>query len=117
MGHMRNVRNFGLETCMGQTAYRRRWEDSVKWILEKQDGRKWTGLIWLRMWTWYITVNFRAFLDHWFTTHVRNDHKNIHSHSGIRTRDPVYERSMPASQTRGHQVGKFCGLTLRYENL
>jgi hypothetical protein len=27
---------------------RRRWEDNIKWILEKWDGVVWTGFIWLR---------------------------------------------------------------------
>jgi hypothetical protein len=27
---------------------RRRWEDNIKMILEKQDGVLWTGFIWLR---------------------------------------------------------------------
>jgi hypothetical protein len=37
----------------------------LKWIFKKQDGRVWTGLIWLRiatsgglLWTWYCTFRF-----------------------------------------------------------
>jgi hypothetical protein len=29
----------------------RRWEDSIKWILERWDGMGWTGLILLRIGT------------------------------------------------------------------
>jgi hypothetical protein len=32
---------------LGKPGYR--WEDDVnKWILNKKDGRAWTGLIWIR---------------------------------------------------------------------
>jgi hypothetical protein len=30
---------------------RRRWEDNIRWILEKQDGKVWSGYIWLRIGT------------------------------------------------------------------
>jgi hypothetical protein len=26
-----------------------RWQDNIKWILEKWDGMVWTGFIWLRI--------------------------------------------------------------------
>jgi hypothetical protein len=32
---------------LGRPRYR--WMDNIKWILEKQDGMVWTGLIWLRI--------------------------------------------------------------------
>jgi hypothetical protein len=28
---------------------RRRWVDNIKWILQRQDGVVWTGLVWLRI--------------------------------------------------------------------
>jgi hypothetical protein len=31
--------------------YRCKWEDKLKWILERQDDVLWTGLIWLRIGT------------------------------------------------------------------
>jgi hypothetical protein len=30
---------------------KRRWEDNIKYSVDKWDGEAWTGLIWLRIWT------------------------------------------------------------------
>jgi hypothetical protein len=30
---------------------RRRWEDNIKTVFKKWDGKAWTGLIWLRIGT------------------------------------------------------------------
>jgi hypothetical protein len=38
-----------MEESLGRP--RRRWEDNIKMILERQDGVVWTGFIWLKIGT------------------------------------------------------------------
>jgi hypothetical protein len=47
-GDKRNARRVLVQNPEGKRLLgrsRRRWEDSIKWILEKQDGVAWTELI------------------------------------------------------------------------
>jgi hypothetical protein len=51
MGKMRGACRVLVGKSQGERPHvrlRRRWEDDIRMILKKRDGRAWTELIWLR---------------------------------------------------------------------
>jgi hypothetical protein len=54
MGQMRNATKFWSENLKGRNYSQDKGIDErkiLKWILEKQEGKVWTGCIWLRIGT------------------------------------------------------------------